>query len=97
MKISKIPTDYLFIKSIDSNEFSDFAIIHTTEQWRELCTERLDSVKPFENDTFFKWLNYKDEAVDFFRFTDESFSEIKDWFQNNDMFSWKLMKKKSVN
>jgi len=28
MKISKIPTDYLFIKSIDSNEFSDFAIIH---------------------------------------------------------------------
>lgn len=86
MKISKIPTDYLFIKSIDSSEFSDFAIIHTTEQWRELCKERIKAVKPFENDDFFKWLNYKDEAIDFFRFSNECFTEIEDWFKSMEMF-----------
>ncbi|MCF2218319.1 hypothetical protein H9Q08_03270 [Chryseobacterium sp. PS-8] len=86
MKISKIPTDYLFIKSIDSSEFSDFAIIRTTEQWRELCKERIKAVKPFENDDFFKWLNYKDEAIDFFRFSNECFTEIEDWFQSIEMF-----------
>ncbi|OCA69139.1 hypothetical protein BBI01_18215 [Chryseobacterium artocarpi] len=86
MKISLTPTDYLFIKSIDNSEFSDFAIIHTTEQWKQICKERLDAVEPFKTDDFFKWLNYKDEAIDFFRFSDDRFPELKEWFSEKQIF-----------
>lgn len=85
MKISNIPTDYLLVKALNESELCDFAIIHTTEQWRVRQKERIIAVTPFENDDSFKWLNYKDESVDFFRYSDEYHPEIKQWLSENNM------------
>lgn len=85
MKISNTPTDYLLIKALNESELCDFAIIHTTEEWKEIQNKRLNAVKPFENDDSFKWLNYKDEAVNFYRYSNESYTEIQKWLSENDM------------
>ncbi|WDF45400.1 hypothetical protein PQ459_10875 [Chryseobacterium sp. KACC 21268] len=79
MKISNIPTDYLLIKAFNESELCDFAIINTTVEWKEIQKERLNSVKAFENDDSFKWLNYNDEAVDFYRYSNEGYLEIREW------------------
>lgn len=85
MKISNIPTDYLLIKAFNESELCDFAIIHTTEQWKVKQKERMIAVTQFKNDDSFKWLNYKDESVDFFRYSDEDRPEIKQWLSENNM------------
>lgn len=84
MKISQTPTDYLFVKALNVCEFCDFAVIHTTEEWKTVQKERLNAVKPFENDDSFKWFNYNDESVDFYCYSEESYPEIQKWFSEND-------------
>ncbi len=85
MKISSTPTDYLLIKAFNESELCDFAIIHTTEQWRVTQKERMIAVTTFKNDDSFKWLNYKDESVDFFRYSDEDHPEIQQWLSESNL------------
>ena len=85
MKISDIPTDYLLIKAFNESELCDFAIIHTTEQWQVKQKERMIAVTAFKNDDSFKWLNYKDESVDFFRYSEKDHLEIQKWLSENNM------------
>ncbi|PWN58461.1 hypothetical protein [Chryseobacterium viscerum] len=87
MKISNVPTDYLLVKAFNECELCDFAIIHTAVQWRVRQKERMIAVTPFKNDDSFKWLNYKDESVDFFRYSDENQFQIQQWLsENNTLF-----------
>jgi hypothetical protein len=88
MKISNIPTEYLFIKAMTNSEWDNcsFAVIHITEEWKQCQKKRLKAVTNFENDNDFKWLNYSDTTVDFYKFSYEGKSEIKHWLFENDCF-----------
>lgn len=93
MKISNIPTDYLLIKAFNESELCDFAIIHTTEQWKVKQKERMIAVTPFKNDDSFKWLNYKDESVDFFATPMKIIPKFNNGFQKIICFLLKPMQK----
>lgn len=79
MKISKIPTEYLLIQAFDKSEMCDFAIIHTTEEWKAVAKKRVEISQQFENDNSLLWLNYKHPAISFFNYSKAGFYEIQEW------------------
>lgn len=87
MKKSLKPTEYLLIKAMTNSEWDngDFAIIHVTEEWKQTQKKRLESVTPFKNNYDFKWLNYNDTNMNFFKFSQENYPEIEKWLYDRNM------------
>ena len=80
MKTSTKPTEYLLIKAMTNSEWDDcnFAIININKDWKQNQKKRLEAVKVVENDYDLKWLNYADTNVEFFKFSDEKYPEVKE-------------------
>lgn len=85
MKKSLKPTEYLIIKAMSEWESCDFALIHITEEWRNIVKTRLERVKAFEMDEDLKWLNYADTSHDFFQFSNENYPEVQEWLLEEEM------------
>lgn len=81
MKTSLQQTEYLLIKTMTNSEWDngDFAIIHISGEWKETQKNRLEDVKPLENDYDLKWLNYADTNVEFFKFSEENYPQVEEW------------------
>lgn len=81
MKASKYPTDYILIKAITNSELDEcsFAIIHINEEWKHIQRKRLSVIKSVENDSNLKCLNYSDNCVEFFKFSEEKYPEVEKW------------------
>ena len=89
MKTSTIPTEYLLINAMTNSEWDDcsFAIINIKEEWKQCQKKRLEAVKTVENDYDLKWLNYADTNVEFFKFSEEKYPEVKEWLsERNQVF-----------
>ena len=84
MKKSLKQTEYLLIKAMTNSEWDngDFAIIHITEDWKQTQKKRLEAVKIVENDADLKWLNYADTNVEFFKFSEDNYPEVKQWLSD---------------
>jgi hypothetical protein len=94
MKNSIKATEYLLIKAMTNSEWDngDFAIIHITEDWKQTQKKRLEAVKIVENDYDLKWLNYADTNVEFFRFSEEKYPEVKQWLSESNRIFIELEK-----
>ena len=81
MKTSPKPTEYLLINAMTNSEWDDcsFAIINIKEEWKQCQKKRLEAVKMVENDYDFKWLNYADTNVEFFKFSEEKYPDVEKW------------------
>ena len=89
MKTSLQQTEYLLIKAMTNSEWDDcsFAIINIKEEWKQCQKKRLEAVKTVENDYDLKWLNYADTNVEFFKFSEEKYPEVKEWLsERNQVF-----------
>ena len=77
-------TEYLLIKAMTNSEWDngDFAIVHITEDWKNIQKKRLEAVKIVENDADLKWLNYADTNVEFFKFSEDNYPEVKQWLSD---------------
>ncbi|UMQ41629.1 MULTISPECIES: hypothetical protein [unclassified Chryseobacterium] len=84
MKISLKPTEFLLIGAFHNGDLCDFAIIHTTEEWKATAKKRMQAAKCFIDDDTFKWLNYDDESIEFFSYSDK-IPEIKEWLTDKNM------------
>ena len=84
MKKSLKQTEYLLIKAMTNSEWDngDFAIVHITEDWKNIQKKRLEAVKIVENDADLKWLNYADTNVEFFKFSEDNYPEVKQWLSD---------------
>lgn len=89
MKTSLKSTEYLLIKAMTNSEWDDcgFAIIHITDEWKQIQKKRLEVVKVVEDDYDLKWLNYEDTNVEFFKFSEEKYPQVKGWlFERSQIF-----------
>ena len=95
MKTSTKPTEYLLIKAMTNSEWDDcnFAIINIHKDWKQNQKKRLEAVKVVENDYDLKWLNYADTNVEFFKFSDEKYPEVKEWLSEKNQVFIELEKK----
>lgn len=69
MKASNKPTSHILIKAYTNSEWDccEFAIIHLSEEWRELQAKRLEAVKPYTEDYTFQSIRFYDGSVEFFQ------------------------------
>ena len=87
MKTTSNITDYVLVKADTNSDWDNchFALIHCTEEWKELMQQRLKAVQSIENEIGFASLNYYDTSVDFYRADEKTQTEInqvlgeKDW------------------
>lgn len=92
MKISKIATNYLVLGILEEYEdYYDysrdkFIIINTVGQWRERQRDRIEALKYFEQDDSFNFLDYTDDSIGFFKFSEEHYPQIKKWIEKKEMF-----------
>lgn len=101
MKISDKTTDYLVVslweKCEDYEYYSpdEFAIINSTEQWREVQRQRLGALKQFEKDDSFNCVDYCDDAIGFFKFSKDD--NLKSWLKEKPMFFLEASKEEIEN
>lgn len=91
MKISEIATNYLIVGILEEHEdyrdysLDKFTIINTTEEWRERQRQRIEALEHFQQDDSFNFLDYTDDSIGLFKFS-ESYPEIKKWLEEKRMF-----------
>lgn len=79
MKISIKPTEYLLVKAISNSEWDScgFALIHTNSEWKSIQRKRLEINQNLFDDSNLLSLNYNDNKVDFYKFSDVLYPEIE--------------------